>query len=292
MDGLTLLIPSSVVREAEDKREATRKLGYVARAAAVFRADRLCVFPDRDGERRWGEAFVRIVLQYAATPPHLKDEVWGKRDELQFAGVLPPLRLSSQTTADSSESAVNQGIVTEVGPEGRVRVTCGLQHPISLTVPPSMATPAEGERVTVRISSREPVRARLVDEPTPGFDVATVNLSAALADAAGRRIATSRRGQKLSIGRLAEFRPDYRDGLTVAFGAPGRGLPEILGIPPEAISAADAAGVSKPHGLDDDHVDSDPGFDRWLNTIPRQGSETVRTEEAMFASLACLTLTE
>ena len=291
MDGLTLLIPSSVVREAEDKREATRKLGYVARAAAVFRADRLCVFPDREGERRWGEDFVRIVLQYAATPPHLKGEVWGKRDELQFAGVLPPLRLSSQTTADSSESAVNQGIVTEVGPEGRVRVNCGLQHPISLNVPPKMVVD-EGERVTVRISSREPVRARLVDEPTPGFDVATVNLSAALADAAGRRIATSRHGQMLSITRLAEFRPDYRDGLTVAFGAPGRGLPEILGIPPEAISAADAAGASKPHGLDDNHVDSDPGFDRWLNTIPRQGSETVRTEEAMFASLACLTLTE
>ncbi len=154
-----------------------------------------------------------------------------------------------------------------------------------------MATPAEGERVTVRISSREPVRARLVDKPTPGFDVATVNLSAALADAAGRRIATSRHGQQLSIGRLAEFRP-ARDGLTVAFGAPERGLPEILGIPPEAISAADAAGASKPYGLDDDHVDSDRGFDRWLNTIPRQGSETVRTEEAMFATLACLTLTE
>jgi len=292
MDGLTLLIPSSVVREAEDKREATRKLGYVARAAAVFRADRLCVFPDREGERRWGEEFVRIVLQYAATPPHLKGEVWGKRDELQFAGVLPPLRLSSQTTADSSESAVNQGIVTEVGSEGRVRVTCGLQHPISLTVPPSMATPAEGERVTVRISSREPVRARLVDEPTPGFDVATVNLSAALADAAGRRIATSRHGQELSITRLAEFRPDYRDGLTVAFGSPGRGLPEILGVDPETISAEQSAGASDPSGSDDDHVDPIGGFDRWLNTIPRQGSETVRTEEAMFASLACLTLTE
>jgi predicted SPOUT superfamily RNA methylase MTH1 len=39
-------------------------------------------------------------------------------------------------------------------------------------------------------------------------------------------------------------------------------------------------------------VEPDPGFDLWLNTIPRQGSEVVRTEEAMFASLGCLTLTE
>jgi Uncharacterized conserved protein len=91
MDGLTLLIPSSVAREAEDKREATRKLGYVARAAAVFRADRLCVFPDREGERRWGEKFVRVVLQYAATPPHLKDEVWGQTRRTAVCGRPAPI---------------------------------------------------------------------------------------------------------------------------------------------------------------------------------------------------------
>jgi len=283
MDGLTLLVPSSVVREAEDKREATRKLGYVARAAAVFRADRLCVFPDREGERRWGEQFVRVVLQYAATPPYLKHEIWGKRDELQYAGILPPLRVSSQTVANPDGPATHQGIVTKVGSEGRVWVNCGLQHPISLMVPPNMATPQEGERVTVRISSREPVRARLVDEPAPGFVVDSMDLSAALNGESGLRIATSAYGQPLSIERLGKLRPQLADGMTVAFGSPGRGLPEILGITPEAVSAAIAAG---------DHVESDPGFDRWLNTIPRQGSETVRTEEAMFASLSCLTLTE
>ena len=285
MDGLTLLVPSSVVREAEDKREATRKLGYIARAAAVFRADRLLVFPDREGERRWGEEFVRVVLQYAATPPYLKNEVWDKRDELQFAGILPPLRVSSQTVADPGDDgpATHQGIVTKVGSEGRVRVTCGLQHPISLMVPPDMATPAEGERVTVRISSREPVRARLVDEPISGLVVERADLSAALSDESGATIATSAYGEELSHGRLGELLPELREGTTVAFGSPGRGLPEILGIEPEAVSAAVAAG---------DHVESDPGFDRWLNTIPRQGSETVRTEEAMFASLGCLTLTE
>jgi len=283
MDGLTLLVPSSIVREAEDKREATRKLGYVARAATVFRADRLLIFPDREGERRWGEEFVRVVLQYAATPPYLKREVWGQRDELQFAGILPPLRVSSQTVADSDESVTHQGIVTKVGSEGRVRVNCGLQHPISLMVPPDMATPAEGERVTVRISSREPVRARLVDEAPPGFDVDSTDLSDALAAESGLRIATSAYGEHVSHGRLGDLLPQIADGATVAFGSPGRGLPEILGIEPEAVSAAVAAGQ---------HVESDPGFDRWLNTIPRQGSETVRTEEAMFASLSCLTLTE
>ncbi|WP_336024573.1 RNA methyltransferase [Halobellus salinisoli] len=275
---LTVLVPSSLVREAEDKREATRKLGYVARAATVFRADRLAVFPDREGERRWGGEFVETVLRYAATPPHLRKEVWGKRDELEYVGILPPLRVPSMTGSESDGSgSLTQGIVTEVGPDGRVRVNCGLQHPVSLLVPPSMEV-QQGARVAIRISSREPVRARIVDEPVPGFDVSRMDLEEALGRAdAGVTIATSRFGEALTTTRLPQLASRVeREGATVAFGSPGRGLPAILGVDVEdAVEPADG-----------------PGFDLWLNTIPRQGSETVRTEEAMFASLATLTLTE
>ncbi|AZH26277.1 putative RNA uridine N3 methyltransferase [Haloplanus aerogenes] len=281
---LSVLVPSSLVREAEDKREATRKLGYVARAATVFRADRLVVFPDSEGERRWGGGFVETVLRYAATPPYLKTEVWGTRDELEYVGVLPPLRVSSRTgSGPERPGSLQEGIVTEVGPDGRVRVNCGLQHPISLLVPDGMSA-EEGERVAIRISSREPVRARIVDEPLPGFEIRRADLPEALARPdAGVRIATSVHGTELSVGRLTELvgRIDDAGDLTVAFGAPGRGLPAILDVAVEDVAARGGEGV-----------EPDPGFDLWLNTIPRQGSETVRTEEAMFASLAPLTLTE
>ncbi|SFR54127.1 putative RNA uridine N3 methyltransferase [Halogeometricum limi] len=276
---LSVLVPSSVVREAEDKREATRKLGYVARAATVFRADRLVVFPDREGETRWGGEFVETVLRYTATPPYLRKEVWGHRDELQYAGILPPLLVSSTTGSESDDSgSLQQGIVTEVGPDGRVRVNCGLQHPISLYTPPEMEA-EEGERVAIRISSREPVRARIVDEPVPGFSVSCTGLEEALGRAdAGVTIATSRFGESLTVPKLAELSPRIeREGATVVFGSPGRGLPDIFGIDAEEVTVEPSDG---------------PGFDLWLNTIPRQGSEVVRTEEAMFASLASLTLTE
>ncbi|WP_129112960.1 putative RNA uridine N3 methyltransferase [Halegenticoccus tardaugens] len=292
---LTVCVPSSLVREAEDQREATRKLGYVARAAAVFRADRLVVFPDREGERRWGGEFVATVLEYAATPPYLRQEAWGKRDELRYVGVLPPLRVSPRTGSEPDGSGSStQGIVTEVGPEGRVRVNCGLQHPISLFVPSGMEV-EEGERVTVRISSREPVRARIVDEAPPGFVVERADLPEALGrEGAGVRIATSRHGQKLSVTRLSALAGSLEGGMTVAFGAPERGLPDILGVDVEDIPAGTTGEGGGPVGSDGRHVgpDSEAGFDLWLNTIPRQGSEVVRTEEAMFASLGCLTLTE
>ena len=286
---VSVLVPSSLTRESTDKREATRKLGYVARAAIVFRVDRLVVFDDPAGER--GEldgGFVETVLRYAATPPYLRKEAWGTRDELEFAGVLPPLRATARTGSGSNDSgSLRQGIVTEVGPEGRVRVNCGLQHPISLVVPPEMVI-EEGERVTVRISSRRPVRARLLDEPLPGLSVERTDLPEALGrEDAGVRIATSRRGTPLTLSRLETLagRID-RDGATVAFGAPDRGLSEMLDADVAALDGDDPSSGTKP----DTGV---PGrFDHWLNTIPNQGTETVRTEEAMFAALSCLSLRE
>jgi predicted SPOUT superfamily RNA methylase MTH1 len=274
----SVLVPSSLTREAEDKREATRKLGYVARAAVVFRADRLVVFPDGDGDPgRFGDGFVGTVLEYAATPPYLRKAVWGKRDELEYVGVLPPLRVRSQTGSGSDGSgSLRQGIVTEVGPDGRVRVNCGLQHPISLPVPPSMEV-SERERVTIRVSSREPVRAKLVaaSPPGPAIERATIDDALTRPDA-GVRIAASRYGETLTVERLDELvERATADGTTVVFGAPERGLPEILGCEP---------------GEETPYDEPNARFDLWLNTVPNQGSEVVRTEEALFATLAPLTL--
>jgi len=274
---VSVLVPSSLTREAEDRREATRKVGYVARAATVFRVDRLTVFPDPAGEGDGDDGFVETVLQYAATPPHLRKDVWDRRDELAYAGVLPPLRSGTRTGSESNGSgSLRQGIVTEVGADGRVRVNCGLQHPISLPVPSDMDV-REGERVTVSVSSRRPVRAKLVDEPLAGFDVDAVDLDTALArEDSGLAIATSRHGQQLSIARLGQLVEDVAEGMTVAFGAPERGLPEILGVD------ADRLGETGETGR----------FDLWLNTVPNQGSEVIHSEEAVWATLAVLTLTE
>ncbi|PSQ59109.1 hypothetical protein BRD18_04410 [Halobacteriales archaeon SW_7_71_33] len=273
---LSVLVPSSLVRDAADKRAATRKLGTVARAATVFRVDRVTVYPDPDGEAQWGGGFVATVLAYAATPPHLRKEAWGERDELEYAGVLPPLRAVTRTgSGPQSSGSLRQGIVTEVGPDGRVRVNCGLQHPISLVAPDR--EPDVGERVTVRISSRDPVRAKVVDDRT-GWSVDRSDLPAALGrEDAGLRIAASRHGDVVRASAVGS--PAGRvetDGATVAFGAPERGLPAILGV--DAEPGADGF----PPG--------EPPFDRWLNTVPNQGSEVVRTEEALVATLAVLNL--
>ena len=117
---VSVLVPSSLTREAEDKREATRKLGYVARAATIFRADRLVVYPDPDGETgRFDGGFVSTVLRYAATPPYLRNEVWGKRDELEYAGILPPPAVSHLSRPSSPrDCATSPSIIIVMSCQG------------------------------------------------------------------------------------------------------------------------------------------------------------------------------
>jgi hypothetical protein len=81
-------------------------------------------------------------------------------------------------------------------------------------------------------------------------------------------IATSKLGTTLSqvTDELAERWKNARS-ILVAFGAPSRGLQEI---------------VAK------ENLSLDNVADYTINTIPNQGTETVRTEEALYASLAIL----
>jgi predicted SPOUT superfamily RNA methylase MTH1 len=254
---LTVLVPASLVAETDDARASTYKIGQVARAAAIFRCDRVVVFDDEpdDGD------FVAEVLRYAATPPYLRKTVFDRRDELRYVGVLPPLGtpLHSVTAGPDSEGSgpeYREGVVTKVGTDGRVWVNCGTQHPVALRVPDEGIR--EGERVTLRISSREPLRARIADDPPyGGYEVERAPLDGWLDSYEGVVVCASRRG------KVVEDEDLRADDLAVVFGAPQRGVHEILR-----------------------ERDVSVDFDAVVNTLPNQGVETVRTEEAVLATLA------
>ena len=83
-------------------------------------------------------------------------------------------------------------------------------------------------------------------------------------------IATSKIGAKFADNavKIAE-KWEKANTILVGFGAPTRGLHEIVR---------------------DEGVNLDSIVDFVVNTIPAQGTETVRTEEALLASLAVLNL--
>jgi hypothetical protein len=131
-----------------------------------------------------------------------------------------------------------------------------------------------------------------VDEPPPGFVVERGSLDAQLRrDDAGLRVAASRFGTPLTVSRLDSTVEsiDTSGGFTVVFGSPERGLPEILDVDRAAVGGTETA-TEAAEDADDTHEPDGARFDLWLNTVPKQGSEVVRTEEAMFATLAPLTM--
>lgn len=73
---LTVAVPASFVGETDDPRIRAYKIGQVARAAAVFRCDRVVVYDDDpdDGDE------IALVLRYAATPPYLRKEAFDRRE--------------------------------------------------------------------------------------------------------------------------------------------------------------------------------------------------------------------
>ena len=268
-----ILIPSSLTMESRDSRVNTLKVGQIARAAAVFQYNRIVIY--RDPERN-DSRFITMVLRYMETPQYLRRMLIPRREELCHVGTLPPLRTAHHPINSKSESLkigeFRVGAVVEsVGSDNGVWVEIGINRPIPLRTEERIPV---GQRLNVRIFSHEPLAAEPVDpKDIPhywGYDTVVVeSLEAYLAEKhkqGGYVVLTSRYGKGLTPEILSQMvQQGQKRDLAVVFGSPSRGVDAFL---------------------------SKESMDRYemINTIPHQGTETVRVEEAVFATLALLNL--
>ena len=269
-------IPASFVSDIPHIREKTFRIGLISRAAAMFRVDEVIIFPDMPNvNQREDTRLIQAVLSYMETPQYLRRRLFRIIPELQYAGTLPPLRTphhpTANKTSDLKEGEFREGVVVSVSNEGSL-VDIGVEQPALLRE----AKLKEDSRITVRISavSKRP-EVTLADSKDIktywGYKVTVSNapfgqfLKARQFDLL---IATSRRGRQIKevMDDLASKFKSSQNILT-AFGAPSQGLHEIA--------------AREQTKLDDiaDFV---------VNTIPNQATETVRTEEAVYASLSIL----
>ena len=268
-----ILIPSSLNMESRDRRESTLKVGQIARAAAVFQISRIVIY--RDPEHN-DSRFMAMVLRYMDTPQYLRKMLIPRREELRHVGMLPPLRTAHHPINSKSESLkigeFRVGAVVEsVGSDGGVWVEIGINRPIPLRTEEKIPV---GQRLNVRIFSQQPLAAEPVDQKDIphywGYETEIVeSLEGRLAElhAQGSYVVlTSRKGKGLTPEILSKMgHIGHKRDLAVAFGSPARGVDAFL---------------------------SKESMDRYemINTIPHQGTETVRVEEAVFATLALLNL--
>jgi len=273
---LAIGIPASLVSEVPHLREKTLRIGLVGRAAAIFRVEEIRIYFDGSDARLQKDArLISLILRYMETPQYLRRRLFGLRPELRYAGVLPPLRTPHHPTrAKISQLKLGEyreGVVVSADSRGSW-VDIGVEKPALLPEPK-----VKGEkRITVRVSSIEGTKV-LVELASRsrvphywGYVVPRPeqSLKELLSSGFDLIVATSRRGR-----RLADVSEDLVEdwlksrSILVVFGSPSRGLYEIA--------------QSEGFRLDD--------YAHYVvNTIPVQGVETVRTEEAIYASLALL----
>ena len=271
-----IAIPASFVSDIPHMREKTFRIGLIGRAAAMFRVNEVIIYPDMPNEnQREDIRLVQAVLSYMETPQYLRRRLFKIVPELQYAGTLPPLRTphhpTANKTSDLRQGEFREGAVISASNEGSL-IDIGVEQPALLRGVQLKAN----SRITARISvvSKRP-EVTLADprdnETYWGYKVTVSNapfgqfLKARQFDLV---IATSKRGRliKEAMNDLANrFRTSHN--ILTAFGAPSQGLHEIVG---------------------HEQAKLDDMADFIINTIPDQATETVRTEEAVYASLSIL----
>ena len=277
--SLSILLPSSLAIDASDLRSKTAKIGQIARAASVFRADKIVIYRDPDLDET---KLIERILNYAETPQYLRKRLFPLAGDLRYAGTIPPLRTPHHPDAEKIEIGdIRVGVVVRVHENGSW-VDIGSKRSAFMNV-----TLKKGERVNVQVTSKKPLKAVPVDDDEIagywGYSVARAGtLSGALAptqtQTPGLRIATSRCGESIDADLLRKIGAESgSEDVLVVFGAPHKGISEIMDEEKREAKEKRAESFIAE-------------FDYTLNTLPDQGTATVRLEEAIVATLAILNL--
>ena len=272
--NLTIAIPASIATNTPHLREKTAKIGLIGRAASIFRVDKIIIFPDKPKINQNKEIeFIITLLKYMNTPQYLRKKLFEINAKLKFAGILSPLRTPNHPTNSKSRNLrsgeyrdgiiikkVKDGMLVEIGVEklALLRETHWLMgdHVNSQII-------KTGNQIEIQTVSKEEIPFYW------GFSVYAEKKS--LSNLIKNKnfdliIGASKKGIDFN-SNLSEIVNKWKkaNNIIIEFGAPNRGLFEIA---------------------KDENMDLKKHTDFIVNTIPKQGTETVRTEEALIATLA------
>jgi methyltransferase len=275
---LSIAIPASTISDTPHLREKTAKMGLIGRAAAIFRVDEIILYPDNPKiDQQRDLDFMDLLLNYLETPQYLRKTLFRLDPDLEYAGILPPLRTPhhplSGKTKHLKVGEYREGVVLSENKDGLV-VDIGVQQPALLRQKEFDV----GNRLTLQIVNiGKQIEVQAVnrgDVPQYwGYTVEVEERSFGQLAADGGfdlRVATARVGDNfLDVASRINQKWVGSQQILVAFGAPSRGLHEIA-----EDEGLNLGGIS----------------DFIVNTVPNQGTATVRTEEALFASLALINM--
>jgi predicted SPOUT superfamily RNA methylase MTH1 len=270
---LTIAIPTSVISDTPHLREKTSKIGLIGRAAAIFRIDEIIVYQDDPKNKQAQNTnLLTTLLTYMETPQYLRKRLFKLDPRLQFAGILPPLRTPhhplNRKAKNLKVGEYREAVTLSRTKEGTL-VDIGVEHPAllrekqwALNKRLTLQIISTGERVEVQTASRDEI---------PSYWGYTVTAEKSFVKLIENKkfdltIATSKIGDNfMDVAEKISGKWKKTNNTLVALGAPTRGLHEIVR---------------------DEGANLKDLMDFVVNTVPEQGTETVRTEEALLATLA------
>jgi predicted SPOUT superfamily RNA methylase MTH1 len=268
---LKVALPDTALIDCSDLRQKTVKAGLIARALAVFRVDAVYIYDTGTlgaSKKRDADLLTKI-LRYMDTPQYLRKKIFPKSPSLKYAGILPPLRTKSHPL-ESTKSNLQVGVVRWGVQVRSGKVDLGLDRSINYPKTISERDPTLfrvkkiSPQITLEIIDREDV------EEYWGFAVERVReLSGLLEDAED----TTRIGFSRKAPPFHRLESDLQStvagtqAVLALFGGPGHGILEVFKEERETVKS---------------------NIDFWVNTIPDQGTETVRIEEALLVSLGVM----
>jgi predicted SPOUT superfamily RNA methylase MTH1 len=268
---LRVAIPDTSLTDCSDLRQKTAKTGSIARTLAVFRVDSVHIYETGtlEADRKRDADLLTKLLRFMDTPQYLRKRIFPKSPSLKFAGILPPLRTRSHPL-ESKKSDLQEGVVrwgVQVRPG---KVDLGLDRPINYS-----KTISERDPTLFRVKKTSPIISlEIIDrediEDYWGFEVERVRELSGLLE---EEDDSTRIGFSRKAPHFDRLETDLKSTIAgtqsvlAVFGGPGHGILEVFKEKRETIKS---------------------NIDFWINTIPDQGTETVRLDEALIVSLGLL----
>lgn len=268
MEKLSIFVPNSFLAESKDSKIRTYKVGLIGRYAALFRANNIVIYNDNsDGGSRDDALYMKTILEYMDTPQYLRKQVFPITPELKNVGILPPLRTPHHPVSDElntgdfrqglTKKRVRKGTMVDIGVD-RLALC---KEKLSVNKVLSFRIEKLGKEILI-----EP------DEPESvywGYDTITSdrNLYDSITMMKNKPdlvIGTSKYAPNInSILDEVQTSVQKANHVAILFGGPYSGINSLI---------------------------SDRKLDFEVNTVPCQGTETVRTEEALISTLSILNI--
>ena len=284
---LSILIPSSIVDNAQSKELRTYLIGEIARTLGIFKVSEVIIFHDKlkDNSKDYINYFIKN-LQYLETPQYLRKTLFPMSDDLKLSGLMNPLESQHHLRKDEW-SPYREGCVLDRPVNGEYSwVNIGLNKDckINQKIPPRT-------RVTVKLneSNFDPklkyYTGTVVSMSEPFIKNGTywgyvVRVCETYNDIFNNSIykegydfiiGTSDKGENYRNANY-EKKKDFKHCLII-FGG---------------ISGIEGMMIDDEHNQINSKENVGKNFDLYLNTCMNQGLRTIRTEEAILISLAVI----